>query len=105
MAEKADLVQIKASVSTTGVTFLADREIAYSREEKALYIGDGGRRNQKLCSAETAAQVEALERDKLTATAAEAIAELPANSDINAVITAYNALLASLKSSGIMKEG
>ena len=99
-----DLVQIKCS-DGVGVSFLADREIAYSRSEKALYIGDGGRRNQKLCSAETAAKVEALERDKLTATAAEAIAELPADSDINTVITAYNALLASLKSSGIMKEG
>lgn len=98
----ADTIQIKAS-DTVGASFLADRELAYSRAEKALYIGDGGRRNQKLCSAETAAEVEALEREKLTATAANALPELSPDSDISAVITAYNSLISALKASGIMK--
>jgi hypothetical protein len=99
-----DLVQIKCS-DGVGVSFLADREIAYSRSEKALYIGDGGRRNQKLCSAETAAKVEALENEKLTATAAEAIAELAEGADLNSVIATVNSVISSLKTSGIMKEG
>lgn len=99
-----DLIQIKCS-DGVGVSFLADREIAYSRSEKALYIGDGGRRNQKLCSAETAAKVEALENEKLTATAAEAIAELAEGADLNSVIATVNLVISSLKTSGIMKEG
>lgn len=98
-----DLIQIKRG-DATGVSFLSDGELGYSREEKALYIGDGGRRNQKLCSAETAAKVEALENDKLTATAAASVNTLPANSDINAVISAYNALVSALKASGIMEQ-
>ena len=106
-----DLIQIKCS-ETVGSSFLTDREMAYSRSEKALYIGDGGRRNQKLCSADTAAKVEtlegdveALERDKLTATAAEAIAEPAEGADINSVIATVKSLISSLKTSGIMKGG
>lgn len=99
-----DAIQIKRG-DTTGVSFLADGELGYSRAEKALYIGDGGRRNQKLCSAETAAKVEAMETEKLTATAMESMGELPSDSDIGAVISAYNSLLSALKSSGIMKQG
>lgn len=106
----ADLIQIKRG-DTTGVSFLADGELGYSRGEKALYIGDGGRRNQKLCSAETATRVDALEtkvatleNEKLTATAMESIGELSSDSDMGAVITAYNSLLSALKSSGIMKQ-
>lgn len=84
----ADLIQIKRG-DTTGVSFLADGELGYSRAEKALYIGDGGRRNQKLCSAETIAKVEEL-------------SELPEESDLSAVITAYNALLSALKTSEVV---
>ena len=39
----ADLIQVKAS-DDVGTTFLADRELAYVRNDKTLYIGDGGRR-------------------------------------------------------------
>ena len=98
----ADLIQVKRG-DTTGVSFLADGELAYSREEKALYIGDGGRRNQKLCSAETAAKIEALESEKLTATAAEAQTSLEDTTELAGVITAFNALLEALKASGLMK--
>ena len=100
----ADLIQIKRG-DTAGVSFLADGELGYSSEEKALYIGDGGRRNQKLCSAETAAKVESLERDKLTATAAEAVADIAEGAGINSVISSFNLLISALKTSGIMKEG
>ena len=100
----ADLIQIKAS-NTVGVSFLADREMAYSRSEKALYIGDGGRRNQKLCSAETAAKVEDLEINKLTATQLEEMPLLLDGASITDVVSAYNSLISALKESGIMKEG
>ena len=106
-----DTIQIKRA-DKMGVSFLADGELGYSREEKALYIGDGGRRNQKLCSADTAAKVETLEgdvetlkRDKLTATAAEAIAEIAEGADLNSVIATVNLVISSLKTSGIMKGG
>lgn len=97
-----DLIQIKCS-DEVGVSFLADREIAYSRSEKALYIGDGGRRNQKLCSAETAAKVEVLENEKLTATKAAELPPLSASADIPQVIEAYNSLISVLKASGLME--
>ena len=96
----ADLIQIKAS-DDVGTSFLADREMAYSRKEKALYIGDGGRRNQKLCTAFTAAELEG----KLTATPLEDMPTIPEGTAIEDVISAYNSLIEALKTSGIMKAG
>lgn len=101
----ADLIQIKRG-DKTGTTFLSDGELGYSREEKALYIGDGGKRNQKLCSAETAAEVERVAAElpnKLTATAIPAMDTLSAESDLSAVIGAVNSLISAMKASGIMK--
>ena len=101
----ADLIQIKRG-DTTGTTFLADGELGYSREEKALYIGDGGKRNQKLCSAETAAEVERIAgelQNKLTAAKTEAVGTISAESDLSAVISSFNSLISALKASGIMK--
>lgn len=100
----ADLIQIKAS-DAVGVSFLADRELAYSRSERALYIGDGGRRNQPLCSAKTVADVEALKTEKLSATQLEELPTLPDDATTADVISAYNSLIEALKVSGIMKEG
>lgn len=101
----ADVILIKRS-DTTGTTFLADGELGYSREEKALYIGDGGKRNQKLCSAETAAEVERIVgelQNKLTAVQIATQGTLSAESDLSAVISAFNALISAMKASGIMK--
>lgn len=59
----ADLIKIKGGSGETPA--LEDREIAYNKSEKALYIGtpDG---NVKLCSAEDMANIvkrlEALEK-------------------------------------------
>lgn len=100
----ADLIQIKAS-DAVGVSFLADRELAYSRSEKALYIGDGGRRNQKLCSAFTATDVETLKTEKLSATQLEELTKLPDGATLADVIEAFNSLIEALKASEIMKEG
>ena len=98
----ADLIQIKAS-DTVGTSFLADRELAYSRSDKTLYIGDGGRRNQPLCSASTASDVEMLKTEKLTASQLEAMTLLSEDASTADVISAYNSLISALKVSGIMK--
>ena len=101
----ADLIQIKRG-DTAGTSFLSDGELGFSREEKALYIGDGGKQNQKLCSAEMAAKVERIAAEipnKLTATAIPAMDALSAESDLAAVITAVNSLISAMKVSGIMK--
>jgi hypothetical protein len=87
----ADLIQIKRG---EGTTILADGELGYSREEKALYIGDGGTRNLKLCGLEGT-----------TIDAVESVATLASNADISSVITTVNAIISSLKAGGIMKEG
>ena len=80
----ADLIQIKRG-DTAGAA-LSDGELGYSRTEKALYIGDNGS-NVKLTG-----KMEALE-------------ELATGSSTSAVVSAYNSLIAALKSSGLMKEG
>lgn len=98
----ADTIQIKRG-NTTGTTYLADGELGYSKEEKALYIGDGGRRNQKICSAVEMAQLLEQMPNKLTGAQLNAISPLAETSDITDVVTAFNALIAELKASGIMK--
>ena len=84
---------------------LRARELAYCKDEKALYIGDGSE-NIKLCTAgeteELAGRTEALEDampEKLTA-----MSELADSADLAAVISAHNDLIAALKESGIMQE-
>lgn len=100
----ADLIQIKAS-DDVGASYLADRELAYVRNDKTLYIGDGGRRNQPLCSANTVADVEAMKTDKLSASQLESIALLPDGANTSDVIATVNSLISALKVSGIMREG
>lgn len=79
----ADLIQIKAGNSVGKP--LADRELAYSRSEQALYIGDNGK-NVKLTRK------------------AEAQAQLAEDADLPAVISAYNSLVSALQASGIMEQ-
>lgn len=78
----ADTIQIKRG-NTAGGT-LADGELGYSREEKALYIGDNGT-NQRLAGA--IESVETLAIDSMT----------------SEVVTAFNSLITAMKNSGMMK--
>ena len=83
----ADTIQIKAGKKgdREAMPALADRELAYEQDEKALYIGtpDG---NVKLCTAQKVA----------------AQAELAAEADLPAVISSINNLIAAMKNSGVM---
>lgn len=115
----ADSLQIRGGNKAT-MPVLQIREIAYCKDEKALYIGTSGG-NVKLCDADDPGRITALEtttathttqietletsvEGKLTATPAAAQSELAAQADLAAVIAAYNALLAALKAGGIMSE-
>ena len=89
----ADTIQIRAG-NKDSMPVLADREIAYVRDEKALYIGTP-QGNVKLCDAD-------LEAIKLTAQKVAAQAELAAAADLPAVISSINNLIAAMKSSGVM---
>ena len=88
---------------------LADREPAFVRDEKALYIGtENG--NLRLVRAGLEDDVASLERAvqnladvKLSADAAAAQLPLAADAELAAVISAFNALVAAMKASGIME--
>ena len=79
----ADKIQIRAG-NKSGMPTLTDRELAYVKDETALYIGTAGG-NKRLTHAPVEAQ-EALDE----------------GSDLQAVIEAYNNLIAAMKSSGVM---
>lgn len=106
----ADTIQIKGG-KREGMPPLAERELAYASDEKALYIGtDKG--NQKLCSADTEqkvanygarfADIDLELGARLTAKKVVSLAELGAGVDLATVIAAYNSLIAALKASGVM---
>lgn len=121
----ADKIQIRAG-NKSGMPTLTDREPAYVRDEKALYVGtpEG---NVKVCSAETEQTVvehgitisahestiqyhgtaisaqQTILNGKLTASAVNAQAELAADADLATAVAAFNALIAAMKSSGVMK--
>lgn len=78
----ADTIQIKRG-NTAGGT-LADGELGYSREDKALYIGDNGT-NQRLTGA------------------IESIETLAIDSMTSEVVKAFNSLITAMKNSGMMK--
>lgn len=92
----ADTIQIKAG-NKGNMPVLADREIAYVRDEKALYIGTP-QGNVKLCNAD----LEDTVNKKLTANKVAAQAELAAAADLPTVISGINNLIAAMKSSGVM---
>lgn len=101
----ADTIHLRAGNEEKMPT-LADREPAYVRDKKALYIGtpEG---NVMLCTAETLKDVENLKKtigEKLTANQATPQTPLDAEADLAAVVSAYNALIAALKTAGIMGE-
>ena len=85
----ADKIKIKGG--NGAVPALDDREMAYSKDEKALYIGTGSE-NIKLCNAELS-----------NATPSIAQPQLEGTEDISGVINAFNNLISALKDSGLMK--
>ena len=155
----ADKIQIRAG-NKSGMPTLTDRELAYVRNEKALYVGTPTG-NQKLCSGETEGKVSALEQTvathgstisehgnkltehgnkitehgnklneygntisehgnaikansdaiksqqsdlakKLTASPVVAQAGIATDADLKTAVAAINALIAAMKSSGVM---
>lgn len=92
----ADTIQIKAG-NKGNMPVLADREIAYVRDEKALHIGTP-QGNVKLCDA----YLEDTVSKKLTADKVAAQAALAAEADLPTVISGINNLIAAMKSSGVM---
>jgi hypothetical protein len=109
----ADTIKIKAG-NKENMPQLADREIAYVRDEEALYIGSLG--ENKKVGGKLEVAVEACKKQvtmirdavnvelgkRLTATPVEAMSELSADADMASVVAAYNSLLAAMKSSGVM---
>lgn len=101
----ADTILIKAGNKSTMPT-LHDREIAYCKDEKALYIGTAGG-NVKLCDADGSRAIKDLEQamnDKLSATPAPAISQLNSTATLSEAIRVFNNLIAALKQTGIMEE-
>ena len=99
----ADKIQIRAG-NKSGMPTLTDRELAYVRNEKALYVGTSSG-NQKLCSADTEGKVATLEQTvagKLTATKVAAQVGVSADADAATIAAALNALISAMKSSGVM---
>lgn len=80
---------------------LSPREVAYVRDEQALYIGtETG--NLQLCAASAADRLTALETKKLTAVPMPRLPALAADAAPAAVAEAYNALLSALQTAGMM---
>lgn len=111
----ADKIYLRAG-NAENMPALADRELAFVRDEKALYIGtEEG--NLKLADATMPQQIAALVEDvasleraaqnlaevKLSADAAAAQLPLAADAELAAVISAFNALVSAMKASGIME--
>ena len=95
----ADKIQIRAG-NKSGMPTLTDRELAYVRDENALYIGTPT--GNKDINAELKTAVSELQKDKLTASPVAAQAELSAEADLATAVAAMNALIAAMKSSGVM---
>ena len=105
----ADKIQIRAG-NKAGMPTLTDRELAYVRDENALYIGTttgnkdiNGELKQAVVElqATVTAQQAAL-NGKLTASPVAAQAAIASDADLAAVVSAVNALIAAMKSSGVM---
>lgn len=105
----ADKIQIRAG-NKAGLPTLTDRELAYVRDENALYIGTptGNKDINAELKATVAAQgatiaghKTALE-GKLTATKVAAQPSVADTADAAAIAAALNSLIAAMKSSGVM---
>ena len=88
----ADTLQIRAG-NKSNMPKLADRELAYVRDEKALYVGTSAG-NVKVLGDELT--------KKLEATRAASVAALASEADLAAVISKVNELIAALKAANIM---
>ena len=98
----ADKIQIRAG-NKAGMPTLTDRELAYVRDENALYIGTpDGNKNLSGETKQALLELQTALNGKLTATAVEAQTELAADADLAAAVSAINALIAAMKSSGVM---
>ena len=106
----ADEVKIRRGNKAT-IPTLAVGELAYCKDAKELYIGTASG-NVLLCANATITKVTGLETNvsalqtavngKLTASKVAAQSELDGAADLVAVITAFNTLVAAMKSSGVM---
>lgn len=81
----ADTILLRAG-NKAGMPKLNDREIAYVRDEKTLYVGTPGG------------------NARIGAEKVESLPVLEDTADLAAVISAYNGLIAALKKSGVMSE-
>lgn len=88
----ADTVQLRAG-NKAGMPVLADREVAYVKDENALYAGTPAG-NKKIYG-------EELQR-KLEATRAAAVAPLASDADTATVVSRVNELITALKVANIM---
>lgn len=106
----ADEVKIRRGNKAT-IPTLAVGELAYCRDAKELFIGTAAG-NVLLCANATITKVTGLESSvstlsgqmdgKLTASKVTAQSALDGAADLAAVIAAFNALVAAMKSSGVM---
>lgn len=95
----ADKIQIRAG-NKAGMPTLTDRELAYVRDENALYIGTPS--GNKDIHAELKTAVSELQKDKLTATKVAAQPAIAEDADAATIAAAVNSLIAAMKASGVM---
>lgn len=88
----ADTIQLRAG-NKSGMPTLADREVAYVRDENALYTGTPAG-NKKIYGDELGR--------KLEATRAAAVAPLASDAELATVVSKVNELIAALKAANIM---
>ena len=88
----ADTIQVRAG-NKENMPELAQREIAYVKDEKALYVGtpEG---NVKILGDDIAKRLEA--------TRAASVAPLASDADLAAVVNKVNELITALKAAKIM---
>ena len=105
----ADKIQIRAG-NKAGMPTLTDRELAYVRDENALYIGtpEGNKDiHAELKAAvdahgKTIAEQQTALNGKLTATKVAAQSAVAADADAATIAAAVNSLIAAMKASGVM---
>ena len=101
-----DTIQLRAG-NKENMPTLADREPAYVRDEKALYVGTPAG-NVKITGPveervkDLEETVQTLSEEKLTAYKAASVTELSSDSELASVIETVNGLISALKESGIM---
>lgn len=112
----ADTIQLRAG-NKANMPSLAERELAYVKDEKALYVGtpegnvkaDGGlgakQTELETKQTEQATKLTEMEtklKDKLEATRAASMEPLASDADLAAVVSKVNELIEALKAANIM---